>query len=208
VSCRCATRSRRREREIGDAPKLSGGVRDRAADAGASIRTFGRLTSDHGAHTHHAILHRRISPTKAETSASRLCASCHTLIDHHRFGAGGQVHRHIPEQGALQESGSTASIATSRVSVLPPWKQRQEERPIVRVLRRGNRPGVARTIRGANSSCSGGLARYHDELDVSAEARELTAGAGPHQCSSCKHERRAYRSIAPQMRSGFVSRRA
>jgi len=55
--------------------------------------------------------------------------------------------------------------------------QIQEDAPIVRVLG-VNRPGVARhEFVAANFFMQRVLARYHDELDVSAEARELTVAA-------------------------------
>lgn len=115
-------------------------------------------------------------PTHAEhIRQSELCASCHTLITT-AVGPDGKPIGTFPEQVPYQEwlHSDFRNRQSCQNCHMP---QLREDSAIVRVLG-VNRPGVARhEFVAANFFMQRVLARYHDELGVSAQAVELTAAA-------------------------------
>jgi hypothetical protein len=106
---------------------------------------------------------------------AELCASCHTLRTQAR-GANGAVVGSLPEQMPYQEwlHSDFRNQRTCQSCHMPAV---EDETPITRIL--GDmRPGAARhQFVGANFVMQRILSRYHDELDVSAEPRELSIAA-------------------------------
>ncbi|MDB6084899.1 MAG: hypothetical protein JWN43_2780 [Gammaproteobacteria bacterium] len=102
---------------------------------------------------------------------AELCASCHTLITEAR-GANGAVVGSLPEQMPYQEwlHSDFRNERTCQSCHMPAV---QNDTPITRILG-AQRPGAARhQFVGANFVMQRILSRYHDELDVSADSREL-----------------------------------
>jgi len=115
-------------------------------------------------------------PTQAQhIRQSELCASCHTLITT-SFGPDGKPGGTFPEQVPYQEwlHSDYRDRQTCQSCHMP---QVHEAAPIVRVLGI-ERPGVARhEFVAGNFFVQRMLARYHDDLEVSALPAELTVAA-------------------------------
>jgi hypothetical protein len=162
--------------KLGTAQSFSGGFVIGQPDAAGVHSEFGPFDVDHGRTRIMQSSTGGFRPTQANhIRQSELCASCHTLITT-AFGPEGKPMGTFPEQVPYQEwLHSEYRDRQSCQSCHMP--QVQEDAPIVRVLG-VNRPGVARhEFVAANFFMQRVLARYHDELDVGAEARELTVAA-------------------------------
>ena len=186
--------------KLGTPQSFSGGFVIGPPDAAGVHSEFGPFDIDHGRTRIMQSSTGGFRPTHADhIRKSELCASCHTLITT-AFGPEGKPIGTFPEQVPYQEwLHSEYRDKQSCQSCHMP--QIQEDAPIVRVLG-VNRPGVARhEFVAANFFMQRVLARYHDELDVSAEARELTVAAD--RTVQFLQTRAARVSVdAPQMRSG------
>jgi cytochrome c551/c552 len=116
-------------------------------------------------------------PQKGDQMRSaELCATCHTLITH-ALGPDGREIGSLPEQVPYQEWLHSDYYKTQRTCQSCHMPAVGEETPIARILSR-DRPGAARhEFIAANFFMQQLFARYHDELDVSAQPAELTAAA-------------------------------
>jgi hypothetical protein len=186
--------------KLGTPQSFSGGFVIGKPDSAGVHSEFGPFDIDHGRTRIMQSSTGGFRPTRADhIRQSELCASCHTLITT-AFGPEGKPVGTFPEQVPYQEwLHSDYRDRQSCQSCHMP--QVQEDAPIVRVLG-VNRPGVARhEFVAANFFVQRVLARYHDELDVGAEARELTVAAD--RTVQFLQTRAARVSVdAPQMRAG------
>jgi len=107
--------------------------------------------------------------------SAELCASCHTLITK-ALGADGRVIGSLPEQVPYQE-WLHSSFRDERTCQSCHMPMVPEATPIARILA-APRSGLARhEFVGANFFMQRVLEKYHDELDVNAEASELGPAA-------------------------------
>jgi len=107
--------------------------------------------------------------------SAELCASCHTLITK-ALGEGGREIGSLPEQVPYQEwlHSAYANERTCQSCHMPAVA---EATPIARILAAPRSGAAHHEFIAANFFIQRVLEKYHDELDVSAEASELSAAA-------------------------------
>src|SRR3569833_3829491 len=107
--------------------------------------------------------------------SAELCASCHTLITK-ALGEGGREIGSLPEQVPYQEwlHSAYANERTCQSCHMPAVA---EATPIARILAAPRSGAAHHEFVAANFFIQRVLEKYHDELDVSAEASELCAVA-------------------------------
>lgn len=110
-----------------------------------------------------------------QIQSPELCASCHTLITEARDERGNIVGS-LPEQMVYQEwqHSDFRSQRTCQACHMP---EVANEVPITRILGLSRTGARRHQFVGANFFMQNVLARYHDELNVMAEPRELTEAA-------------------------------
>jgi hypothetical protein len=188
--------------KLGTPESFSGGFVIAQPDPAGVHSEFGPFEIDHGRMRIMQSSTGGFRPTQAEhIRQSELCASCHTLITT-AVGPDGKPIGTFPEQVPYQEwlHSDYRNQQSCQSCHMP---QVHEQSPIVRVLG-VNRSGAARhEFVAANFFMQRLLARYHDELGVSAQALELTVAAD--RTVQFLQDQAARVSIGPvQMSSGHL----
>jgi hypothetical protein len=111
----------------------------------------------------------------AQIQTSELCASCHTLITEAR-DAQGKVVGAFPEQMVYQE-WQHSDFRTQRTCQSCHMPSVEEDIAVTRILGSPRPDAKRHQFVGANFAMQKILARYHDELNVSAEPREMYGAA-------------------------------
>ena len=111
----------------------------------------------------------------AQIQSPELCASCHTLITEAR-DAQGEIVGSLPEQMVYQE-WQHSDFQTQRTCQSCHMPAVEAAVPIAHVLGAPRDAARRHQFIGANFLLQNIFARYHDELDVNAEPRELVAAA-------------------------------
>ncbi len=162
--------------KLGNPESFSGGFVIAQGDAAGVHSEFGPFEIDRGRTRIMQSSTGGFRPTQGQhIRQSELCASCHTLITT-AYGADGKAIGTFPEQVPYQEwlHSDYRDRQTCQSCHMP---QVNEDAPIVRVLG-VNRPGVARhEFVAGNFFMQRMLARYHDDLQVSALPLELNVAA-------------------------------
>jgi hypothetical protein len=135
----------------------------------------------------------------AQIQSPELCASCHTLITEARDASGKVVGR-LPEQMVYQE-WQRSDFRTERTCQSCHMPAVEGEIPVTRILGAPRPDAKRHQFVGANFIMQKILGRYHDELDVTAEAQDFYSAADRTQ-RYLEKEAASLVATAPRVRDG------